>query len=80
VPGFGLHTAQSVAQALVQPAGGAATATVNTATGEILDDSPVDDSAADDSGLDDTGGPGDVGDNASGNGRGHEPGEEERDG
>ena len=65
VPGVGLHTAQSVAQALVQPAGGTTTATVNTATGEILDDS---------------GGLGDVGDNTSRNGTGHEPGEEERDG
>jgi excinuclease ABC subunit C len=69
VPGVGPHTAQSVVQALVQPAG-AATATVNTATGEILDDSGLDDDAA----------PGAVGDNASGNGTGHEPGEEERDG
>jgi excinuclease ABC subunit C len=80
VPGVGLHTAQSVAQALVQPAGGAATASVNTATGEILDDSAVNDSAVDDSGLDNAGEPGGVGDNASGNGTGHKPGEEEPDG
>ncbi|MGH3315736.1 MAG: helix-hairpin-helix domain-containing protein, partial [Nocardioidaceae bacterium] len=84
VPGVGLHTAHSVAQALVQPAGGGTT-TVNTATGEILDDSGLDDSGLDDSGLDDSqlddaGGRGAVGDNASGNGTGHEPGEEERDG
>jgi excinuclease ABC subunit C len=38
VPGVGLRTARSVAQALAGPASAGAGAAVNTATGEILDD------------------------------------------